>query len=587
VPEAGERRALYLRWRPQTFAEVVGQEHVTRTLRNAVLSGKLAHAYLLCGPRGTGKTSLARILYRAANCLQTKDGEPCGECPTCVSAASGRALDLVEIDAASNRGIEDIRQLRERVAYAPAEGRYRVYIIDEAHELTGPAWDAFLKTLEEPPRHTIFVLATTEAHKVPPTIVSRCQRFDLRRISLADIRMQLERVALQEGIEIEPAALDGLARMARGGLRDALSLLDQMHAYAGERVDLAALRAMLGVVSVESLRSFLEAVETRNAPRALEHLTQTVAQGADLRQFIGQVVAYLRGLLLTRSGAGPALVGEFAPDDLEWFRQRAPNWTIERLLGLTSALADGSARLRDQVQLELHLELAVLAACQDIAGPLAGSTKAPPLAEAEAVPESLRALSARASEREPRREGPPEPTTAEPSLPRGELPPNAPRLPAATGPSLAVAHEPTDAAEQASEPPAEIEPAGGVDFSLDRVLEAWPLVMDQLRTSNGVVAAMLETARPVGANEREVRLAFGFAFHQRRMSDMKNRRVVEETLGELLGRTRRITCVFQAVPAPPIRSQEELASALDRLIAEDPVVKRAVDLWGRNLTIVE
>src|SRR5919108_3954851 len=199
APAAAEaHRALYLRWRPKRFEDVVGQEHVTRTLRNAVKLDRLAHAYLFTGPRGTGKTSVARILYRAANCQNSIDGDPCNSCSLCLAALEGRSLDLIEIDAASNRGIDDIRDLRDKVAYRPGEGRYKLYIIDEAHELTPQAWDAFLKTLEEPPPHAIFVLATTEAHKVPPTIVSRCQRFDFRRIPFGATREQLARVAEAE-----------------------------------------------------------------------------------------------------------------------------------------------------------------------------------------------------------------------------------------------------------------------------------------------------------------------------------------------------------------------------------------------------
>src|SRR5581483_8349467 len=193
-------RAMYLRWRPKFFREVVGQEAVVRTLRNAVARSAVAHGYLLCGPRGTGKTTLARILFKALNCAQPLDGEPCGECHSCVTCDAGRAIDLTEIDAASNRGIDDIRALRERVRFAPAEASWKVYIVDEAHQLTAPAWDAFLKTLEEPPPHTVFVLATTAAHKVPATIVSRCQRFDLGRIPQPIIADQLARVAVMEGI---------------------------------------------------------------------------------------------------------------------------------------------------------------------------------------------------------------------------------------------------------------------------------------------------------------------------------------------------------------------------------------------------
>src|SRR5579884_789833 len=251
---AEPHRALYLRWRPLRFEVVVGQEHVTRTLRNAVKSGRLGHAYLLTGPRGTGKTSIARILFRAANCEHVQDGDPCNQCALCRAALDGRALDLLEIDAASNRGIDDIRDLRDKVAYRPGEGRYKVYIIDEAHELTPQAWDAFLKTLEEPPPHAIFVLATTEAHKVPPTIVSRCQRFDLRRIPFGATRDQLAHVAQAEGMHVQPAVLERLALVARGGLRDALSLLDQLAAFAGGEIDMTVARAALSLPSIEAVR---------------------------------------------------------------------------------------------------------------------------------------------------------------------------------------------------------------------------------------------------------------------------------------------------------------------------------------------
>ncbi|MBI4300451.1 MAG: DNA polymerase III subunit gamma/tau, partial [Chloroflexi bacterium] len=223
-------QVFYRKWRPSTFAEVVGQEPVTRTLRNALIEERLAHAYLFCGPRGTGKTSTARILAKAVNCLgPTVDREPCNTCSTCQAISEGRALDLIEIDAASNRGIDEIRDLREKVNYAPNEMRYKVYIIDEVHMLTEPAFNALLKTLEEPPRHTIFILATTEVHKIPATILSRCQRFDFRRLPLGAATDRLRHICAEEGIEAEVEALNLIARSATGSLRDAENLLQQLH----------------------------------------------------------------------------------------------------------------------------------------------------------------------------------------------------------------------------------------------------------------------------------------------------------------------------------------------------------------------
>src|SRR5919109_904551 len=223
-----ERSALYRRYRPQTFAAIVGQEHVTRTLRNAIASGQVSHAYLLSGSRGIGKTTIARLIAKAVNCTKAKDGEPCDSCENCVAIREGRFLDLIEIDAASNRGIDEMRDLREKVRFAPSQGQYKVYVIDEAHQLTPEAFNALLKTLEDPPPHAIFVLATTEAQKIPPTIVSRTQRFDLRRIAHKDIVAQLGRILEQEGVRAEPAALEAIGRHAQGSLRDAESMLDMV-----------------------------------------------------------------------------------------------------------------------------------------------------------------------------------------------------------------------------------------------------------------------------------------------------------------------------------------------------------------------
>src|SRR3990172_5526469 len=296
---------LYRKWRPRSFTELAGQEAVVRTLTNAVGSGKVAHAYLFSGPRGTGKTTTGRLLAKAVNCAQPEHGEPCNECPSCRNFLEGRAFDLVELDAASNRGIDEIRNLREKAAFAAAGGvdARKVYLVDEVHMLTEPAFNALLKTLEEPPPHVVFVLATTEAHKVPATVASRCQRFDFRRLPLAAVVERLSHIAAQEQIDCPQEGRGQIARSATGSMRDAINLLEQLVDSYGKQLSLEQVREGLGLV-----------IDARSAQLAAHALRGELAQGLaliasgrddglDLRQFQRQVVAHLRGLLLAKAGA--------------------------------------------------------------------------------------------------------------------------------------------------------------------------------------------------------------------------------------------------------------------------------------------
>ena len=296
-------QVLYRKWRPRTFTDVVGQPTTIQTLQRAVESDRVAHAYLFCGPRGTGKTSTARILAKAINCLSPRGGEPDNACSMCTSIDEGRALDLVEIDAASNRGIDDIRNLRERVQYTPAEARVKVYIVDEAHMLTEQAFNALLKTLEEPPAHVAFVLATTEAHKIPPTIASRCQRFDFRRIRRQDTATRLSEICAGEGVEADMPALDLISRTAGGGLRDAVNLLEQAIVSYDPPIKEANVRDLLDMGGDEaSLALAVQIIEGRTAD-ALRTVNEVAAQGSDLRQLHRGLVERLRATLLVSSGA--------------------------------------------------------------------------------------------------------------------------------------------------------------------------------------------------------------------------------------------------------------------------------------------
>jgi DNA polymerase III subunit gamma/tau len=480
-------RALYLRWRPKLFEDVVGQEHVTRTLRNAVKLGRPSHAYLFTGPRGTGKTSVARILYRAANCENLQDGDPCNQCQLCKAALDGRALDLIEIDAASNRGIDDIRDLREKVAYRPSVGNYKVYILDEAHELTPQAWDAFLKTLEEPPPHAIFVLATTDAHKVPATIVSRCQRFDFRRIPFQLIRAQLQRVATSEGMHIEPAVLERLALVARGGLRDAVSLLDQLESFAGGQITMQVARAALSLPSIEAVRGVLDGMTRRDPSTVMAFVADAVDSGADLRVFAEELVISLRALLVLSVRADVRLTDELPEDEVAWLKERAPAWLPTTLMRLLQTLSEALARTRDAQQFQVQTEVALLTACE-LEGALIAT--APPLVTL-AVPVAL-------------------PTPV---------------------PTVVVAQ----VVEEAPSPVLE-----------NSLTSRWPDVIEQVKNRNPILASLLGSAHPVGVEDSVLIVAFGTDFNRKSAESKTHRQLIETAFERVYGTSYRLRCTVRS-----------------------------------------
>ena len=347
---------LALKYRPATFADVISQEHVTRTLRNALDQNRVAHAVLFAGPRGSGKTTTARILAKALNCEAGVSGEPCGQCENCSTIAAGRSLDVIEIDAASNRGIDDIKELRETVKYAPAQGRYKVYIVDEVHQLSKDAFNAFLKTLEEPPRNVVFVLATTEPHKILPTILSRCQRFDFRPIPLKAIRERLAWIAEREGIRLGEQAAWAIAKKADGSLRDALSLLDQVVAFGGDDVDLGALRVLIGMPDEERYLELTCLLAEGNAGGALAFARDLRASGYDLEEFYAGFLEHLRSCLLAAVGSEGLL--EDVPEPLrEAYREAAARLGTEDLLRMLTLATDEEETFRRSSQQVLVLEV--------------------------------------------------------------------------------------------------------------------------------------------------------------------------------------------------------------------------------------
>jgi DNA polymerase-3 subunit gamma/tau len=353
-------QSLYRKWRSQTFDDLVGQEPIIRTLKNALKSDNVKHAYLFTGPRGTGKTSTARLLAKTVNCSNPKDGEPCNECLQCREITSGNSFNVIEIDAASNRGIDNIRDLREKVMMPPSTGKYKVYVLDEAHMLTNEAFNALLKTLEEPPPYAIFVLATTDVHKMLPTVLSRCQRFDFKRISTSQIVKHLLYVSAQENIKLERSAAELIARTAAGGMRDALSMLDQAIAYAGEEISLAQVQVMLGVADPQAIFKLITYIAECNSSAVLHLIHELSEAGADLRQINAQVVENWRALMLAGAGADAASILDLTEDEARDVKQLTQLFTLEELTECARIFAQNDLIQKNQGTPQLALELAAL-----------------------------------------------------------------------------------------------------------------------------------------------------------------------------------------------------------------------------------
>jgi DNA polymerase-3 subunit gamma/tau len=495
--------SLYRRHRPRTFADVVGQEHVVRTLKNAVEQGNVHHAYLFVGSRGTGKTSMAKILAACLNCVNGPTTSPCGECDSCVAIANATSLDVIEMDAASNNSVDDIRDLREKVAYAPVSGRHKVYILDEAHMLSPQAWNAFLKTLEEPPPRTIFVLATTEAQKVLPTVVDRCHRFDFGRPAVDQVTTVLQRVAEQEGIEIEKVAVALIARHATGSFRDALGTLEQLVTYAGGRpIESSDVLAVLGVADAEQLFEAVDAIIARDPARALRTAASLADSGRDAGQLLRDLEVHGRELLAVQ------ILGDVPPEfqvtperDIRLAEQATALSATDavRLLDLVSAALEATA---NGAQARIQLELVLVKAA------------------APEVDPSMAALLARIERLE--QQGP---------QPKVRVPNPSPNPPPARKPEPAP---PVEEAIQPVEPPPA---AAAASIELDAAAACWPAVIDLVRAENAMLAALLSDARPVAVHERELTVAFpgGAAFLKRKAEQDDYRRVAGDALQAVTG----------------------------------------------------
>jgi DNA polymerase-3 subunit gamma/tau len=535
---------LYRKWRSRTFGELAGQDAVARTLTNAVASRKVAHAYLFSGPRGTGKTSTGRLLARALNCASPKDGEPCNECPSCVSYLEGRALDIVELDAASNRGIDEIRSLREKANFAPAAGgdSFKVYLVDEVHMLTEPAFNALLKTLEEPPPHVVFVLATTESHKVPATVISRCQRFDFRRIPLEAAVDRLRYIAGQEGFSVPDEGLEAIARASTGSMRDAINLLEQIVDAYGRQPTVEQVQEELGLVfDARSGQLAAQAVRAELA-EGLATIAAVRDDGLDLRQYQRQVVAYLRALLLSKAGA-PSAAG-WSDEQLAEMRTTIADVEVERIVAALRAF--GEADLRADPLSPLPLEIA-LATCA--------------LQASQPAPEAPAFLQRQAA--------PPVPKPAPPARPASK----ASRAATADRPSPEPPLAKVDDGAPAPPPQVAAAPSGEATPHLEEARDRWSDIYQRTRELHYQTGALLNSGCGIiEASPGEVVFGFRHNMHLGRMQGNggEHLRALQQAVDEVLGPGRTVRCVLAPdveVQRPPrgghlVRAAEELGGQL-------------------------
>lgn len=541
------------KWRPQTFESVVGQAHVMQTLKNAIGANRISHAYLFTGPRGVGKTTTARLLAKAVNCLSPQEGgEPCNHCVRCEEIGGGGSTDVIEIDAASNGLVDDARDLREKVRYAPVSCRYKVIIIDEVHMMSNAAFNALLKTLEEPPAHTLFILATTEAHKVPATIVSRCQRFDFRRIAAKEIVTRLSTMAAAESIAVEPEALEVIARGADGSLRDAQSLLDQIVSYSGQRVQAQDVVTVLGLVAAEVFSGMVDAVSKRDAAKALEIVEQLVAGGADLRLFMKDWVEYWRRLVLARAVSAPQDLPSLAGYRAGELVKQARQFPLEELLQIAKLAAATDDQLRYTQHPRLLLELLLLQLC--------GADRVVSL---ETVWAQLQALEAR--------------------LGAGASVRPAQAAPAADHPANLLAAEPDAPGEPALVADAleEVPPA----TYLDKVRQAWPAVLLAVGNQNRRLQALLRDVTVSAGEEGWVELTCASAYHATGLEHEDARRVVEAALKDELGRPTRMR-LKQPSAAKPEAEAPAREKEFEEIAQREPLVQKTLEMFGGQIVDV-
>lgn len=572
-------QALYRVWRPQTFGELIGQDAIARTLRNAIKSGQISHAYLFCGLRGTGKTSAAKIFAKAINCPNQQDGEPCNQCEICQSITAGRLVDVIEIDAASNNGVDEIRDIRDKARYAPTHAQYKVYIIDEVHMLSSGAFNALLKTLEEPPANVIFILATTEPHKIPATIISRTQRFTFNRLNQDAISDHLVKILEKEGIAYEAEAIPIISRLANGGMRDALSLLDQVLAYANDQVTADMTRQVLGAQSQERLSTYVEALIKHQNQLALETLNQSLQAGLSAKRWVEEMLYFLRDLYLDQVVTDSSqLLSQPYDASFHQLSQQIPSWQLKTFIDRLSEV-EGELRFSSRPSLLLEIFTLQMSQSQAAASQLEGQSQIEQTASAQAIKQPTAPVSGPAQGNEPMQAALNPVAAKQPEYP-----------PAANSPANCDAQS---ASNLASSKPSQVSSRSyQVNLPLlyrtlkaatktdrEEMAKLWP---DIVKSFSNMQGALLSQTEPVAASSDVFVLRFLYTpLCQQVVADPSLIQAIEEKVQNKVGHHKRLVVIteedWQAARSNYVQAMK--AGHLDRMLEDDAAIENSdIDL---------
>ena len=577
-----EHIALYRAWRPQSFQDMVGQQHIIQTLQNAIREQRVSHAYLFSGPRGTGKTSAAKILAKAVNCERGPAAEPCNECESCRRITTGAVMDVQEIDAASNRGVEEIRDLREKVKYAPTEVRHKVYIIDEVHMLTTEAFNALLKTLEEPPAHVMFILATTEPHKLPATIISRCQRFDFRRVSLEEQTERLQRICLEEKIEAEQEALQYIARLSDGGMRDALSILDQIASFTDGKVSYEQVLGMTGGIASEQFGRLAEGILKGNVGLVLQMVEDFMQEGKSADKCMENLLYYFRDLLMIQMIPHADKLTDRVLNPEE-YKTIASAFTKQQLFYMIDTLNHYQGEMKYATQPQTLFEVALLKLCSHSSGeassePQAERTNVQPAAagELQQLKQQIAALEKKLEQ-----------------LVKSGVPSGGGRD--HSGPTRASSAAPRISQTAKIPPQVELYVANKNSEEFKTAQRQWSVILQGVKEEKVTVHAWFMDGEPVSATEDSILVAFKNNIHRETTEKPANKQVIEQVLHARLGKPYRLVTIMQRDWAEQIEGAKEQVKEELKLEHEDagqnsssePWIDEAIQIFGEDLVVIK